>query len=279
MPYAAASFGDCMTQTLGAVVASSTGTQITSNATANTKGNWTSLGQASRAYEFIHASIGAAGATADFVFDVGLSANGSTGWYSIAENLRLSSLKAANDLFLAYSIPIRVPDGFFVGVRSASSVGGQNFRSLVTLATSTPLSAGTFSECKALYIPGTSRGITIDPGATANTKGAWTNITTIAADETIDAIMLGIGPNNDVARTANGQGLLDIGVGTTGNQYVVIENILWGFSTTTDFPFPNVIGPFPVSIPPGTDIWARAQSTNNAAGDRTIDLAIWGLIA
>ena len=278
MPYAAASFGDCRTQTLGAVTGTSTGTLVTANATANTKGAWVSLGQAARAYELFHVGIGASSAAADYVVDVGLSGNG-TNFYAIAADLRLGALKGAADLFLGYTIPVRIPDGFFVGMRCAASTGGSTLRGIVTAATSTPLSAGGFSELNAYYTPTASRGITVDAGATANTKPAWTSIRTLGANETVDAIMLGIGPNADVTRTAATTGLLDIGVGSAGNQYAVIENILWGFTTTSDTPYPNVIGPLPVSIPPSTTIWARMQSTNNAAGDRTIDLAVWGLIA
>lgn len=278
MPYAAASFGDCRTQTLGAVTGTSTGTLVTANATANTKGNWASLGQAARAYEMFHVGVGASSAAADYVFDVGLSGDG-TNFYAIAENLRLGALKGAADLFLSYSIPVRIPDGFFVGMRCAASTGSATLRGIITAATSTPLGAGGFAECKAYYTSATSRGTTIDAGATANTKPAWTSVGTVAANETIDAIMIGIGPNADVTRTAATTGLLDIGAGSAGAQYVVLENILWGFTTTSDTPYPSVIGPFPVSIPASTTIWARMQSTNTSAGDRTIDLAIWGLIA
>lgn len=278
MPYAAASFGDCRTQTLGAVTGTSTGTLVTANATANAKGAWASLGQAARAYEMFHVGVGASSAAADYLFDVGLSGDG-TNFYPIAIDLRLSALKGAADLFLSYSIPVRIPDGFFVGMRCAASTGGSTLRGIVTGATSTPLSAGGFSECVAYYTATTSRGVTIDAGATANTKPAWTSVGTVGANEMIDAIMIGIGPNTDVTRTAATTGLLDIGAGSAGAQYVVLENILWGFTTTSDTPFPNVVGPFPVSIPANTTIWARMQSTNNSAGDRTIDLAVWGLIA
>lgn len=279
MPYAAASFGDCRTQTLGAVTGTSTGTLVTASATPSAKGNWASLGQASRSYGLFHVGIGASSAAADYVFDIGLSADGSTGWFAIAENLRISGLKGAADLFLSYSIPVRIPEGFFVGIRCASSTASATLRAIVTAATSMPLGAGSFSECKAYYTATTSRGVTIDAGSTANTKPAWTSVGTVGANEMVDAIMIGIGPNADVTRTAATTGLLDIGVGSAGAQYVVLQNILWGFTTTSDTPFPNVIGPLPVSIPQSSTIWARMQSTNTAAGDRTIDLAIWGLIA
>lgn len=278
MPYAAASFSDCTTQTLGAVTTTSTGTLVTASATVNAKGDWTSLGQAERSYDLFHVGVGASSAAADYVFDVGLSGDG-VNWFAIAEDLRLGARKGAADLFLSYTIPVRIPDGFFVGMRCAASTGGSSLRSIITAATSTPLSAGSFAKCKALYTPATSRGTTIDAGPTANTKPGWTSLGTIGSDETIDAIMIGIGPNADVTRTGSATGLLDIGVGAAGAQYAVIENILWGFTTTSDTPYPSVIGPLPVSIPTGVDIWARMQSTNNAAGDRTIDLAIWGLIA
>lgn len=277
MPYAAANFEDCTVETLGAVTGTSTGTLLTASATANAKGAWTTVGAAGFPYETIHVFVGASSAAADYVIDIGIS-NG-TGSFAIAEDLRLSALKGAGDLFLAYTLPIRIPEAT-VTARIASSTASATLRITITGSSSSPLSAGSFSKCEALYGVATSRGVTIDPGATANTKGAWVQINGgLASYETLDALIIGIGPNNDIARTTASTGLLDIGFGTTGNQYVAIGNILWGFTTTSDTPFPNVIGPIPVSVPTGTAIWARTQSTNNSAGDRTIDLGLWGLRA
>jgi hypothetical protein len=277
MPYAAANFEDCATQTLGAVTATSTGTLLTASATANAKGAWATVGTAARPFETVHVFVGASSAAADYVIDIGISDG--TNSFAIAEDLRLAARKAAGDMFLAYHLPIRIPEAT-VTARIASSTASATLRIVIVGSSSSLLSVGGFSKCEALYGPATSRGITIDPGATANTKGAWVQINAgLASYETMDALLIGIGPNADTARNAASTGLLDIGFGTAGNQYVAVGNILWGFTTTSDTPFPSVVGPIPVSVPTGTAIWARTQSTNSANGDRTIDLSLWGLRA
>lgn len=275
MPYAAASFGDGDAETLGAVTATSTGTLITAGAI-NAKGTWTALGTPTFPYEFFTVSVGASSAAADYVFDIGIN-DGSGNVFVVAADLRISGLKGAADLFLSYPIPVRLPTSQIM-CRCASSTASATLRVLLTGTSAGLLGGGSYSRLVALYTPATSRGVTIDTGATANTKSAWVQMTA-STPHAIDAVMLGIGPNADVSRTAATTGLLDIGIGTAGAEYVMIPDQLWGFTTTSDTPFPNVLGPYPLGIPDATRLAARAQSNNTTAGDRTLDLAIWGLVA
>lgn len=276
MPYAAANFEDCVTQTLGADTGTSTGTLLTAGA-ANAKGAWSDIGTATRPFDSIHVFVGASSAAADYIIDIGVSDGVNS--FAIAEDLRLAARKGAGDMFLAYNLPLRISEGTLTA-RIASSTASATLRVIIVGSSSSPLSVGGFSRCSALYGAATSRGITVDAGATANTKGAWVQINAgLATYETMDALIIGIGQNADTSRNTASTGLLDIGFGSSGNQYVAIADILWGFTTTSDTPYPNVIGPIPVSVPTGTEIWARTQCTNTNAGDRTIDLGLWGLRA
>jgi hypothetical protein len=278
MPYAQSSFQDCLTETLGAVTATSTGTLITASATVNTKGAWANLGTPTLDYESVIVSIGASSAAADYLLDIGLTGSDTP----IIENLRISALKAAADLFLSYTIPVRFPSGTTIRARCQSSTASATLRMTLFGTSSGMLSAGSFSRCVAVNTTGVtaSRGVSIDPGATANTKGAWVQLNSANRTDVVDALMLGIGPNNDVTRTGSATGLIDIGYGVGGVDITtIVSNVLFGWSTTTDSPFPNVIGPFPITMEPSTNLHARAQSTNTAAGDRTIDLTAWYLIA
>lgn len=277
MPYAAASFGDGASETLGAVAGTSTGTQITSSATTNAKGAWATIGTTTFAYEQIIIQVGASGSAADYVFDIGID-DGAGNSYVLAADLRISALKGAADLFLSYPLPLKIAAGAIVEARSAATIASATLRMTIVGCTASPLSGGSYSSMVALYTPATSRGVTIDTGATANTKSAWTQLQASTAHH-VDAIMLGIGPNADVARTAATTGLLDVGIGTSGAEFALASNMLWGFTTTSDTPFPNVIGPIPMGIPAGSRVVSRAQSNNTTAGDRTLDLAVWGFVA
>ena len=277
MPYAAASFGDGASQTLGAVTGTSTGTLVTASATTNAKGAWATIGTTTYAYDRIIVQVGAAGSAADYVFDIGID-DGAGNSYVLAENLRLSGLKGAGDLFLSYSLPLKIAAGAIVEARAAATVASATMRITIIGCSASPLSGGSYSYMVALYTPATSRGVTIDTGATLNTKSAWTQLQASTAHN-VDALMLGIGPNADVTRTAVTTGLLDIGIGSSGAEFALASNMLWGFTTTSDTPFPNVIGVIPMGIAAGTRVVARAQSNNVTAGDRTLDLAAWGFVA
>lgn len=278
MTYAAANFGDGRAQTLGAVTGTSTGTLVTASATVNTKGAWVSLGTPSFPFDSLSVFLGGSSAAADYVVDLGID-DGAGNVFAVAEDLRLGALKGAADLFLNYQLPLRLPNGVPVSARCACSTASGTLRALVVGTSAGPLSAGGFSRCIALYTPATSRGVTIDSGATANTKPATWTQTQAATSHEVDAIMIGIGPNADVTRTTATTGLLDIGVGASGSEFALASNLLWGFTTTSDTPFPNVVGPLPLGIPAGSRVSARMQSTNATAGDRTVDLAVWGFVA
>lgn len=288
MPYLPSSFGHAETESLGVVAATSTGTLITASATANAKGAWVSLGSPAFDYEWINIGIGASSAAADYVFDLGIWSGTATASFAIASDLRISALKGAADLFLSYTLPIRIPKGQAgvsgISMRCASPTASATLRAIVTGSSSSPLGGPSFSRIRSLYTPANSRGIAIDPGATANTKGAWTTVgSNLSTLGSIDALIVGIGPNADVTRTGSATGLLDIGLSGTWGQRVEIPNLLWGFTTTSDTPFPSVYGPFPVTFNNnGTadlyDVVARAQSTNTTAGDRTLDLGVWACI-
>lgn len=277
MPYAAASFGDGASETLGAVTGTSTGTLVTSSATINAKGAWATIGTSTFAYEQIIIQVGASGSAADYVFDIGID-DGAGNAFVLAADLRISARKGAGDMFLSYALPLKIAAGAIVEARSAATTASATLRMTIVGCTASPLSGGSYSSMVALYTQAASRGVTIDTGATANTKSAWTELQASTAHN-VDAIMIGIGPNADVNRTAVTTGLLDVGIGTSGAEFALASDLLWGFTTTSDTPYPNVIGPISIGITAGTRVVGRAQSTNTAAGDRTLDLAVWGFVA
>ena len=96
-------------------------------------------------------------------------------------------------------------------------------------------------------------GTTVTASVTPNTKGSWI---TLVASTPFDSHWfqpVNVGSTN-VSSTDTGQ-LMDIGIGSAGNEKILIPNIPTGFAAT------RRAGPvFPVLIPSGSRISARLQA-------------------
>lgn len=118
-----------------------------------------------------------------------------------------------------------------------------------------------------------SGGTAIDPGASANTKGAWVQLVASSA-AVIQELALMV--TRGAATTTGGSSLYyDIGIGGAGAEVVLIPDIPVNFWETG-----NVFGvvargtTFLTYIAAGTRIAVRASCTTNVAGNRTSDVAL-----
>ena len=140
-----------------------------------------------------------------------------------------------------------------------------------------PKGATGYSQVVALNAFATSRGLAIDAGGSANTWPGWTQVSS-STPKSIDMIFMILGNNGDIARTAVTRGLFKLGLGSASNEFDLIPETQWGYTTTSDSPFPSVVGPIPCAIPSGSRIVAQARCTDTTAGDRTFDLSVYGLV-
>ena len=110
-----------------------------------------------------------------------------------------------------------------------------------------------------------SAQITVTASASTNTKGSWTElIASTDADTTWLHVRTIISTFNSVDTSF----LLDIGTGASGSETVRIANVGVGYSSSAS---PGFI--FPLSIPSGTRIAARAQSAvASRAGTVSVDV-------
>ncbi len=110
--------------------------------------------------------------------------------------------------------------------------------------------------------------LVVPPGATANTKGAYVQVTA-ACPTDVCAILIEIisGPQG------GGQSLIamDIGIGTSGAETVIIPNII--VDAGAQFGQTQFSAIFPIQIAKGTRIAARSQ-TNINAGANYLTLAL-----
>lgn len=105
------------------------------------------------------------------------------------------------------------------------------------------------------------RNISVTSSATAHTKGAWTELiaSTVAAGDMILVYIV-----NNTAGTAT-EGLLDIGIGASGAETVIVANAVGGqlaaSGTQPTFRNDQI---FPVAIPAGSRVAARLQNVASA---------------
>lgn len=257
------------------------------SASANTKGSWVNLmaggspavpSATSFAYEAITIDFGQNSTASPYLFDLGID-DGAGNIFVIAENLKFSCDKVANEMGFSLHLPLHVPAGSVLYGRCQCQTASASFFEPDMWGHDTGLGGVPgFSRCVALFTPSGSRGVTIDPGTTANTKGAWIELISAAPND-IAAMFAMTGYGGDAGRTADATMLVDIGIGSAGNEYVVYPNMLICWGATRDGPANcPMVPPFAANIPAGTRVAARAQCSINTSGDRLIDLSVYGLV-
>lgn len=172
------------------------------------------------------------------------------------------------------AVPMSIPQGSTVRARYARSNASLTMR--VGMKAFAPMSFQRRPQHVATYgaTAATSRGTSVDPGATINTKGAWTQLTAATTAPT-QWLMLHIGNQGNTART-DALYLVDIGIGAAAAEQVVVPNLMFMMDDTADEPTPSYIGPFPFSAPTGSRLSVRAQCTINDATDRLFDVIAYG---
>lgn len=122
-----------------------------------------------------------------------------------------------------------------------------------------------------------SGGQVIDPGATLNTYGAWSQLSaSTAADIVAVRLSLGMRTNAAPAQTALNY-YVDLGVGGAGAEVAIVDGL--PFTSSTDGSF-GAGGPhiwLPCSIPAGSRIAARAKANTTDATDRLFDVVVHAL--
>lgn len=245
-----------------------------SNASANTKGSWSDIGGTTSFDYNAITLVFSTGSASDYMADIGIS-DGSNRWNLISD-LHLPFPYLANEQTIVLNLPLYVPSGSQLSLRVAGSVGSSTAALLVTGHASGLGGAPGFSKCVTLFTPASSRGIAVDPGGSANTKGSWTEIIS-STPESIEAMFGVVGYNGDIARAATASMLLDIGIGSAGNEAVLYPDASFSWGATRDGPQGVKIPVFACDVPSGSRLSSRAQCGIATAGDRTVDLGLYGL--
>jgi hypothetical protein len=238
--------------------------------TAHTKGSWTEMlaSLSANTKEIVISMLYSNAGSTAFLFDIGIGGAG-------AETPIINNVIYAPspDLsVLVMPIPIGIAAGSRISARCQASVTAA--RSL-TLAIE--FISGTSSAVVTTIGADTAntKGVTIDPGASAGTKGSYSELT---ASLGVNAQVVNVAVSGKANTAPVGATFeLDIATGAGGAEAVQIPDIPF-ISLAPGAPIGTwqpVTWPFNLAIPSGTRIAARAKSTITDATDRLFDVVLY----
>lgn len=253
----------------GGVTGDSKATTLTTGA-ADTKGSYVELIAATAFEAFgIYLSI-AGGGKRDFLIDLAVGAAASE--QDIVPNILYTGhVDLTHEVFL----PIGIPAGSRVSVRAQASAATQTMDVNVHLFGKSFLNGDMLARVTAYGVnTADTGGVSIDPGGTANTKGAWSEIVASTGNN-LKALLFCIGVQDNVGRT-NADHLFDVAVGAASSEQVIIANLMVVQDAQKDHIFPSMFGPYPAHIPSGTRLAVRQQCSITDAADRLADVTLYG---
>lgn len=250
----------------------------TASATPHTKGSWTQVIAATTAdvtmleVQILGTSVAAADSSA--LLDIGIGA-------AAAEVVVVANLAAGyrppasgNSVTPAggYTIPLFIPAGSRVAVRM------QSVAISATATVRVKFGTAPFSKIPSTSVvtiganTTTSRGVDLTV-TTVNTKAAYTQITA-ATTEPFDGFMFGLQGGGDTT-LATSTALVDIAVGASGSEVVMINDILvtTGSSETLMVQLP-MLSFFRYPVPAGSRL---AATVSRASSLDSFDLILYGI--
>lgn len=254
--------------------ASSTGVIATASGTPHEKGVWVELvASTTGAGSWLHVVLLNGSASRSLV-DIGVGA-------STAEQVLIPDLyhevNSSNTQLAprTYLLPIAVARGARLAARTQAGNASQTI--LVNVEVVSPAISGPppLGRVESLGVnTAATTGVVIDPGASAHTDSDWAELIA-ATGFAYRWLMLGFGhTSGNLGATATW--LVDIAIGAAGSEVEVVSDLLLAGGTATDQPLPGSMS-FPVAIPAGVRVAARARCSSNAATTRTIDVMAWGV--
>ena len=164
-------------------------------------------------------------------------------------------------------IPLSIPSGSRVSVAvDPRSAGAYSIGIALYLSNATYLGEATANETSGVCI-------LQDPGGSTNSKSSPWDELIASTSENWDYIVVTVGQDGNAASTDKWQ-LLDIGIGASGFETVLIPDIQCGSNTGE-----NVVGVYTFHVPvsSGSRIVCRSQATvGGTDADRLIDVSIAG---
>ncbi|MDZ5457003.1 hypothetical protein [Azohydromonas lata] len=220
----------------------------------NTKGAWTQI-VASTAFDaaalLLTLSVGTTNGSV--LVDIGIGAAGTE--TVLLGNLQARRISSGNNV-VQLLLPLQIPAGSRIALRyqqTAANVVLGACASVVAATWNSPATAGRTATHGA--VPASSSGTVVDPGASANTKGAWVELTP-ATDSDASWLLLSVMPTG-TAINANTAFYVDVAVGASGAEQIIVPDVPVYVAATVESSMARVL--LPISIPAGSRLAVRMQ--------------------
>ena len=184
----------------------------------------------------------------------------------LLEDGRVSGNVAYGDLFC----PLRIPVGTRIAAKTSIATPGNACIYGMAAGASGGVACG--SICELAGTAGT--GTDVDAGATANTKGAWTQLSASTAYPW-RGFMLSIADAS--SSSSNDPFLVDIGIGGSGSEQPILSNFFVRRLLNHGVVNPWH-GPFLCDVPAGTRIAARVQTNTLTSTIRHLGINVHGIV-
>lgn len=248
--------------THGEVTASSAGTTITSpGASLNSKAGYTEL-VASAPFEVVGLVISGSltsSTTVHALIDIAVGAAGSE--QVVIANIHQFRAGSANTAITPFFVPVLIPAGTRISARYQHSANAATIQLSVVLLGATanyPILGGQVAAYG--LDTSTSKGAIVDPGAVANTKGSYTEITSATSIKS-SWLVLTVQPDTAVLTSS---WLLDLAIGAAASEQIILQDLhIYGSAAIGVQQMRFFL---PIALPSGVRIAARSQCASTAAG-------------
>lgn len=269
----------------GIVTGSSSGTTITTGSSANTKGSYTTLvdpipNGVSGFWLVIQQNSDAH----RWAFDLAIGGAGSE--VVIVPNLWIGWKGGHGACRIRINLPLPAGARLSCRAQSSGTTAKTSYVSVMMLRYGLlrPPSYGKMTAY-GVVVSSATRGVEVDPGAVADTKGSWFEIAASTSSR-IEQLYFSAGYPQSRTGTPDISGefyfLVDLAIGAGGSEEIRIENWPLAIDRHCDSVSGGPVqGPFDVDIPVGSRIAIRMQSstTGDVAGDneRRLDFVVYGV--
>ncbi len=257
-------------------------TTVSANASANTVGSWVQL-TASSAIDCVFIYVRAGGFSnigPNGAVDIGVGGAGSE--VVVLQQLITAFHDTNGVTNSVYLLPTAIPKGSRISARSQVNHASDG------LFIDVVLYDGAFTEVEGYagvdsigFVAATTLGTSVDPGAVASTKGAYSQLVASTARDyaglyvAFDCLGQTAGT---LTNTDAGQVWIAVGAAGSENDIISGLNFLKFYYATSALGIqPPVLGPFMVPIPSGTRIAAAAEIGTSTVTERLVGVTCYGI--
>lgn len=171
--------------------------------------------------------------------------------------------------------PMPIPAGTRVAARMQANTGSTTLQITAHLlaASSGAVPRATWATQYGVTTSAATQGTQVDPGGSAGTKGAYSEIT--ASCNAIRWLLVQVGNQGNNAET-RAAGNWDLAIGAGGSEQIVLPDIRFFVGQAANSKLPRWM-PFHLLIPSGTRLAIRAQTSITDATDRLMNFAVLGM--